>query len=86
MSRRDHYDYLQGVSTIPDDAHHTLKHSDALDAEQEARADAAIAEATWQIHRMKEAERVKHWSRSEFELREFSTSKPPRGGLLMRSA
>ena len=73
MSRRDHYDYLQGVATIPDDAHQTLKHSDALDAEQEARADAAIAEACWQIHKMKEAERVAHWSRLEFDMPEYET-------------
>ena len=72
--------------TSTNDALHTLKHSDALDAEQEAACDASIAKACWQIHKIKEAERVNHWSRSEFQLREFSSSKPPRGGLLMRSA
>lgn len=72
--------YLHDITQISVDA------SQPLNDEQEAIANADIAEATMQIHKLKEAERVKHWSRREFGLLEFSTSKSKVGSLLMRSA
>ena len=78
--KRKAYTYLAGVQQIPVDT------SRVLTDEQEAIANAAIAAATMEIHLLKESGRVRNWSRREYELPEFSTSKSKAGDLLLRAS